>query len=332
MSSERRSVDKSSYEQREHVRAAARSARLNAKQLVDSTNERLRQARRMAQLAAQPNTGGRAGRDRFTALPVAAALLDSTGRVREANPEWAALPFGDRFRAGVLFGSGWTALTGDPAVEHAVGDAGPVQAEATVPEDPPLRFLVQIGPAALADGPGYLVVLVDITRMYERETRLMFDATHDPLTGVANRAWLAEEVRGSLDRLRRYGELFALIYLDLERFKAVNDRHGHAAGDEVLRAVTDRWQHLVRAPDLLARVGGDEFVVVVHHVSAPTAASALAARLSAALQAPVIAGTAALTVAVSVGVVVPPAAATVEDAIALADREMYRHKRAAPAS
>lgn len=118
----------------------------------------------------------------------------------------------------------------------------------------------------------------DMTEVRRRESRLERDAGTDPLTGLANRRYLMRRLRGELSQASR-DHLVAVAYLDLDGFKEVNDRAGHAAGDEVLRQVADCLQHAVRATDLLARTGGDEFVVVSPGLPDAAAAHAEACRI-----------------------------------------------------
>ncbi len=319
---------------REDIRAAARQARADAQRVRDETASVRRRAHQFAERVARDGTRGVATSKAFETLPVPAALLDSAGSVVRVNTAWRALPqVGTTIGVGTSFAAGWAALTGERLIEAALtaafSDRIPARVEATVGGVTPCRLLVHLGPAPVAGGEGALVVLVDVTTQYEREQRLLFDATHDALTGVGNRVALQRAVGEALDRLRRYHERFALIYLDLDAFKPLNDRYGHAAGDEVLRKVAERWRAIVRAPDLLARVGGDEFVVVAQHVAGLERVSALARRLEAALDEPFAVGRALVRVTVTAGVAAPPVEANPDDALALADQAMYREKQRA---
>jgi diguanylate cyclase (GGDEF)-like protein len=95
------------------------------------------------------------------------------------------------------------------------------------------------------------------------ERTLTRRAHHDPLTGLANRSLLADRLEKALERAQRSEQLVAILFVDLDKFKPVNDSLGHAMGDQVLRRVAQRLQSAVRESDTLARLGGDEFVVVV---------------------------------------------------------------------
>jgi PleD family two-component response regulator len=95
------------------------------------------------------------------------------------------------------------------------------------------------------------------------EERARHEATHDPLTGVANRVLFMDRLQLALDRGRRSNHPFALLYIDIDGFKAVNDHHGHQAGDLLLKAITQRLSERLRKADTLARLGGDEFAVIL---------------------------------------------------------------------
>ena len=154
-------------------------------------------------------------------------------------------------------------------------------------------------------------------------------AVRDPLTGLANRSLLEERLRAVLARDARTGDTSGILYLDLDGFKAVNDAHGHPVGDVVLRAVADRLSTALRPSDTLARIGGDEFVVLVEGATVEGVA-ALADRLRAALSEPIALDDLNLNVGVSVGVAMSQGGASEPAALlARADRGMYADKRAA---
>lgn len=176
----------------------------------------------------------------------------------------------------------------------------------------------------------YEYVLLRLIGLLDAERRRFADAAlHDPLTGLANRAAFDLEIRQRLDRARADGATLALAYLDLDGFKAVNDRHGHHAGDVVLQVIARRLESTFRAGDLVARLGGDEFAVILQPDGPPPP---LEARLEQARQLaaqPVEAAGGALRVTASIGVALfPEHAVTAEDLIELADEAMYRAKRA----
>jgi diguanylate cyclase (GGDEF)-like protein len=150
----------------------------------------------------------------------------------------------------------------------------------------------------------------------------------DPLTDLLNRRGFERELKRSVAYVKRYGVGAALIFLDLDGFKPVNDRHGHAAGDAVLKAVAAAIVGNVRASDVVARIGGDEFAVLLWNLGA-TAAAAKAAALERAVYAtPVRWGASTLVVGASAGVALAAALDTPDELLARADAAMYARKYA----
>ena len=166
----------------------------------------------------------------------------------------------------------------------------------------------------------------DVTGRRHVERMISHLAFHDPLTGCANRTLLRDRLQHSLERTRRGGGLVAVIYLDLDDFKLVNDRLGHPAGDRLLQLVATRLQTLLRPEDTLARIGGDEFVVVSDRVPSMDAALAIAARLERALTPPFDFDEARVEVTASIGVAVADAGTDADRLLAHADRAMYQAK------
>lgn len=164
---------------------------------------------------------------------------------------------------------------------------------------------------------------VSRARISELEQRIDID----PLTDTLNRRGFERELGRSLAYVRRYGTRAALIFLDLDEFKPVNDRHGHAAGDAVLKAVATTLTRAVRASDVVGRFGGDEFVVLLWHVG-DSAAALKAAALEAAIAAtPVAWRGSTLAVGASTGVALLGALDSPADVFARADAAMYARKK-----
>jgi diguanylate cyclase (GGDEF)-like protein len=171
----------------------------------------------------------------------------------------------------------------------------------------------------------------ELAAMRERVAELETRAESDSLTGVMNRRGFDRELKRAVAYLRRYGGTAALVYLDLDGFKPVNDRHGHAAGDAVLKAVAATLVRSLRASDTVARIGGDEFAALLWNLSAP-AAQAKALVLERAVAAAAVPWEGGLlSVGASAGVAELSADQDITDIVARADAAMYARKRAARA-
>ena len=166
----------------------------------------------------------------------------------------------------------------------------------------------------------------DITGRKHVERMINHLAFHDGLTGLANRTLIRDRLQHAIARARRAGGYVAVIYLDLDDFKAVNDRLGHAAGDQLLQAVAARLQPLLRPGDTFGRLGGDEFVVVSDRVPNDRAAVSIAERLEAALREPFEFDAARIDVTASIGVALGDADTDADRLLANADRAMYAVK------
>ncbi|HVX22211.1 MAG TPA: diguanylate cyclase [Acidimicrobiales bacterium] len=190
------------------------------------------------------------------------------------------------------------------------------------------HLLISARPLPVASGGGAIAVLRDMTAEWEEQAHLVRRALHDPLTGLANRHLVLEELHRMLQGLARRGGAVAVIYLDLDDFKRVNDEWGHDVGDELLRAVGNRLRGIVRAEDVVARLGGDEFVIA-HLGRERAGAELMAARVRQVLSAPYRLGPHVVEAAASVGwASTVMARATPEALLRQADHAMYRDKRA----
>jgi len=161
------------------------------------------------------------------------------------------------------------------------------------------------------------------------ETRLRTLAEHDPLTGLMNRAALTEALRRSLALALRQKWSVAVVFIDLDKFKAVNDSMGHAAGDELLCQIASRLQGCLRESDLLGRLGGDEFIVVAEALlDAPRNAVELTDKLLMQMKRPFLVGDQSLDIGFSAGIsIFPGDGDTPESLIANADAAMYQAKQ-----
>jgi diguanylate cyclase (GGDEF)-like protein/PAS domain S-box-containing protein len=275
----------------------------------------------------------------FTSARIGLALADLGGLYVRVNSTYAELVgHAPEDLVGVPLGD---VLTGtDPADLDALaqGRQDAVQSEQSyVHADGSVSWVLH-GLAAVPGPDGqpawYAVSAQDITerRRVEQELReltavLTERAVRDPLTGLANRALFEERLRGSLSRDARSGGATGVLFLDLDGFKDVNDEHGHAVGDAVLRSIADRLTSAVRPADTVARLGGDEFVVLVEGAS-ESGLVALVERLSTEISAPVTVLGRTLDVGVSVGLALAHGgAADPSGLVAQADARMYDAKR-----
>lgn len=171
---------------------------------------------------------------------------------------------------------------------------------------------------------------VDVTDRVEREERATYLAYHDALTGLPNRVQLLDHLALELARARRSGRAVAVLFLDLDGFKSVNDTHGHTAGDAVLATVASRMRETLREGDILARYSGDEFVAVLSQLphDDPAPAQRAAQQLASAVNQPVLLQTGrTVSINVTVGVSLHPGDGTTPHAlIDAADRRMYHGK------
>jgi len=148
----------------------------------------------------------------------------------------------------------------------------------------------------------YVGLFSNITQLVERQHELEHFAHYDPLTGLPNRLLLSDRLDRAVIKVEREGGCFAACYLDLDNFKAVNDRLGHTAGDTLLKEVAERLRNILRAQDTLARIGGDEFVLLITGIEKPEESRALLQRVLAEVARPVLLGNEEASVSVSIGV------------------------------
>lgn len=179
-------------------------------------------------------------------------------------------------------------------------------------------------------GDAYLLNVTDISERKRLEVELTEKALQDPLTGLPNRRFLAARLRESLSRTAREGSTMAVLYLDLDRFKRINDQAGHATGDRALVTIADRLRHILRPTDTLARIGGDEFVVVCDGLTTAEDGLEVGRRAREAIAEPVQVDGRAFEVTVSIGVtsVVGREASqwSADRLVAAADDAMYASK------
>ncbi len=177
--------------------------------------------------------------------------------------------------------------------------------------------------------PKYIVAIgILLTLLEEQIDRTEHLALHDALTGLPNRRLLDDRLTKAIERAERNEARVAVLLIDLDGFKQINDTYGHPIGDEVLRIVATRLQMRVRKADTIARAGGDEFLVVVSDLLQPHGATVLAAKLAGDLNEPILLGDVRLRAGASIGIAIyPDDAQTAEDLCARADASMYEQKR-----
>jgi diguanylate cyclase (GGDEF)-like protein/PAS domain S-box-containing protein len=253
------------------------------------------------------------GRLSFVA-PVAERELDVTagddarGLVTRLHPD-------DRQRV-LSVVRAWLSDSGsDLQVEARVHDAGGVVRDVDVRAQD-LRADPNVG--------GVVLTCRDITERKAFEDHLAHQARHDPLTGLANRAAVLERL--GTDLATDHSRAVCAFFIDLDRFKLVNDSHGHAVGDQVLFALSRKLRELVHPDDLVGRFGGDEFVVVTGRVATAAEAEELATRIRSTLEEPLLIGRRELFVSGSVGIALADRTDSPDTLLRHADTAMYRAK------
>ncbi len=170
-------------------------------------------------------------------------------------------------------------------------------------------------------------LLIDITDRKLLESKLVHDALHDPLTGLANRVLMRDHLERALARLGRSHGMVSLLFVDLDDFKRINDSYGHATGDQILTQVANRLTGAVRADDVVGRQSGDEFAVLLNQVRNEAEAISSAERVLGELRRPILLGGRSIVVGGSIGIALTALPeATAEDLITQADAAMYAAK------
>ncbi|MCU1590342.1 MAG: diguanylate cyclase/phosphodiesterase with sensor(s) [Frankiales bacterium] len=234
-----------------------------------------------------------------------AESVDPEGRDATASlPQWVHLP---RLRAGET-------LRID---EHVV----------TRRDGSPLDVALTASPV-VRDGEvvGAVVVIRDVRDRKSLERRLVHQAFHDPLTGRPNRALFLDRLEHARARSMRDGGTQAVLFLDVDRFKVINDSLGHRTGDQVLQTVASRLVGVLRPSDTVARFGGDEFTVLLEQVSDAGEAAQTAERILRALQLPMEAGDRDVVITASIGIAIAEPGNAPGDLLAAADIAMYQAK------
>ena len=182
---------------------------------------------------------------------------------------------------------------------------------------------VSISIAKIPDGDEVRMIAI-MRRLPTELSELRIQAETDSLTGAANRVYLSKRIKELVDQ----GDGFGLLYVDLDGFKSINDVHGHAAGDRILKIVVRRIQRVIRAKDLVARVGGDEFVVLLAGIESADELGSIAKKMSSQVAEKIRLQDFDLSVSVSIGCVNSPRDGTAEEMLLeRADAAMYKAKK-----
>jgi diguanylate cyclase (GGDEF)-like protein/PAS domain S-box-containing protein len=265
-------------------------------------------------------------------------VLAEDGAVRYATPSAAAL-----FGEGSIIGARLPDLVGDDArpevaraldqvLRRAGPDADPGEGTWQVAGRGGQALHLQVRISDLRGAPavgGLVLILRDVTGQHEREHDLRRQASHDALTGLPNRALFADRAAHVVARASGTGTTAAVLYVDLDDFKEINDTLGHAAGDELLVAAAARLAGVAREHDTTARLGGDEFAMVLQDLPDPAAAGAFADRAVRAFSDPFALGAAGqVTVGVTVGVATTADSTDPDELRRYADLALYAAKAA----
>lgn len=229
-------------------------------------------------------------------------------------------------RAGIL-------ATESPSLEDLVAErdrTGRATVEIVLVRKDGTRFPADVSASAFADRTGERAVSLivrDITERKHAEAKIEHLAYHDELTGLPNRASFNETLRRLLAQSQRHGRAFAVMLLDLDGFKRVNDTLGHEVGDQLLKEVASRFRHSLRAGDVVARLGGDEFILLVEEPGSVDSVGVLAQKLLHAIAQPYRIGAHTLHLTASLGISVYPRDGTdPRTLLRHSDLAMYRAK------
>ncbi|WP_288380901.1 bifunctional diguanylate cyclase/phosphodiesterase [uncultured Massilia sp.] len=262
-------------------------------------------------------------------------LMDAEYRVQSVNPAFtaitgyaaadivgatlASLPWGETETG--FYESIWSQLDGN---DHWQGEVAAMRRSGE-------RYPAWVALTTIRDPRGeavsYMAILSDISERKRVEDRVRHQAEHDPLTGLPNRALFLDRMHHALATWRRQRDNFAVLFLDLDRFKAINDNNGHQTGDAVLREVAARLRGCVRRVDTISRLGGDEFVILLADIGGADQAAHVANAVMQAVARPIEAGGVQLTLSASIGVAICPTdGVDVDTLMHHADVAMYHAK------
>ena len=273
----------------------------------------------------------------FTHTPAGIVVTDEAHRIVSLNPAMLQMTGYDTYElvGHVIFGL--ITFGDDESAEHLreqVALRGQWSGEADVAQkggdDFPAGIRVnRVDDPHTGNPTHHIWILADITERKAAEERMRHIAQHDSLTGLPNRMALAIRLAQLLPEARRYERRLAMMFLDLDRFKIINDTLGHQVGDELLREVACRLSNIVRTTDFVARLGGDEFVIVLPEITTPADSALVASKIIAALATPVQVDAHELHTSPSIGIsIFPDDGPDADSLLKNADTAMYHAKSA----
>ncbi len=320
----------------EAARQAATRALKNEAEL-EISRVRQREAEQAAQHLRELESSEMRFQSAFTHASIGMALVAQDGRMHQANPALCA-----------LLGYGDQAIEGRSLNDHAditdrlrldvtlarvsagVGDVMPLQICCHRLDGSEIWVSISCSlfSNVPSEGPTVIMQIQDVTARHRAELELHHRAFHDKLTGLANRERFHEVLGGAIELANEVaGPAFAVLFLDFDRFKLINDSKGHSVGDEFLIKVSKRLQRCLRKLDLLARLGGDEFAILAVGLQSEAEALDLAKRLLATLREPVRLGSLEISASASIGITFSSMGySRPEDVLRDADIAMYRAK------
>jgi len=256
---------------------------------------------------------------------------DARGHVESANPAAEAL-FGwtESEMVGRAIGELFPELgtaEGSPGLHDGRWEEQEHMIEGVRKDGSSLPIDVSLTATSLGGHEMFTVIARDATVRKLHEDQLEHQATHDPLTGIANRKLFDELLVRAVFRSERSRRAIAVLYMDLDGFKDVNDVFGHQAGDRVLSETSRRLESVIRPGDIVARMGGDEFVVLCENLATPDDAEKIATRIVQAVGKPIPVAAGVATVTASVGIALGSLGESAASIVARADEAMYRTKQ-----
>lgn len=277
----------------------------------------------------------------FESAPIGYFTLDPFLQIIEVNDAGAQI-LGKRLKQvqNTPFGIYLANEERDALVAHVntviSGKSAKIKTTVITADGKPVSVTMYSHPVRLPDRRGYCCqsAMMDISEHSATEAQLrkakdylQHAATHDSLTKLPNRLYFNDQLGASLLRARRSGKKVAVLLMDLDRFKNVNDTLGHQVGDELLVEVAQRLQHAVRSFDTVARLGGDEFTVILERITNTNEVSEIARSISRELAKPFVMGSHEVCTAASMGVCIYPSdSLKTDEMIRFADAAMYRAK------